>query len=69
MFRDWCRALRLGGRVGNTMPIHSGFRPSERFAALVARDLPVPETAKTLGYRQPAPGSPTSPSRCCRASS
>jgi ubiquinone/menaquinone biosynthesis C-methylase UbiE len=44
--RDWHRALRPGGRVGYTMPIRSRFRPSERFAALLARDLPVPETAK-----------------------
>lgn len=26
--------------------MRSRFRPSERFAALVARDLPLPETAK-----------------------
>jgi ubiquinone/menaquinone biosynthesis C-methylase UbiE len=44
--RDWHRALRPGGRVGYTMPVRSRFRPSERFATLVARNLPVPETAK-----------------------
>jgi ubiquinone/menaquinone biosynthesis C-methylase UbiE len=43
---DWYRALRPGGRVGYTLPIRSQFRPSERFAALVTRDLPLPETAK-----------------------
>jgi hypothetical protein len=36
------------------MPIHSGFRPSERFAPLAARDPPVPETAKDA--RVPATG-------------
>lgn len=45
-FPDWCRALRPGGRVGYTLPIRSRFRPTGRFAALVARDLPLPETAK-----------------------
>jgi ubiquinone/menaquinone biosynthesis C-methylase UbiE len=45
-FPDWHRALRPGGRVGYTLPVRSRFRPSERFAALVARDLPLPETAR-----------------------
>lgn len=45
-FPDWYRALRPGGRVGYTLPVRSRFRPSARFAALAARDLPLPETAK-----------------------
>ncbi|GAB3987328.1 class I SAM-dependent methyltransferase [Actinoallomurus acanthiterrae] len=42
---DWRRALRPGGRVGFTLPLASGFRPSGRFAELVAADLPLPQTA------------------------
>jgi ubiquinone/menaquinone biosynthesis C-methylase UbiE len=42
---DWRRALRPGGRVGFTLPLASQFRPSGRFADLVAADLPLPQTA------------------------
>jgi ubiquinone/menaquinone biosynthesis C-methylase UbiE len=42
---DWRRALRPGGRVGFTLPLASGFRPSGRFAEFVAADLPLPQTA------------------------
>ncbi|WUD77716.1 class I SAM-dependent methyltransferase [Streptomyces sp. NBC_00510] len=43
---DWRRALRPGGRVGYSLPLASGFRASGRFASLVARDLPLPVTAR-----------------------
>jgi ubiquinone/menaquinone biosynthesis C-methylase UbiE len=43
---DWRRALRTGGRVGFTLPMASQFRPSGRFADLVADDLPLPQTAE-----------------------
>jgi ubiquinone/menaquinone biosynthesis C-methylase UbiE len=42
---DWRRALRPGGRVGFTLPMASRFRPSGRFADLVADDLPLPQTS------------------------
>ncbi|WP_345436923.1 class I SAM-dependent methyltransferase [Actinoallomurus vinaceus] len=42
---DWRRALRPGGRAGFTLPLASQFRPSGRFAELIAADLPLPETA------------------------
>ncbi|MFS4094232.1 class I SAM-dependent methyltransferase [Streptomyces sp. AF1A] len=43
---DWLRALRPGGRVGFTLPLATHFRPSGRFAAHVARDVPLPRTAE-----------------------
>ncbi|WP_274918801.1 class I SAM-dependent methyltransferase [Streptomyces sp. WZ-12] len=43
---DWKRALRSGGRVGFTLPLATHFRPSERFAGLCARDVPLPRTAQ-----------------------
>ncbi|MEW2291144.1 class I SAM-dependent methyltransferase [Streptomyces sp. NPDC006743] len=39
---DWRRALRPGGRVGFTLPLATHFRPSERFRALLAADVPLP---------------------------
>lgn len=41
---DWRRVLRSGGRVGFTLPVASGFRPSGAFAELVAPDVPIPDT-------------------------
>ncbi|MFG3441094.1 class I SAM-dependent methyltransferase [Nonomuraea sp. NPDC047897] len=41
---DWRRALRPGGRAGFTLPVASQFRPSGAFAALVASDVPIPDT-------------------------
>lgn len=43
---DWRRALSPGGRAGFTLPVESQFRPSGRFADLVAADLPLPHTAE-----------------------
>jgi ubiquinone/menaquinone biosynthesis C-methylase UbiE len=43
---DWLRALRPGGRVGFTLPLATHFRPSGRFAAHVAPDVPLPRTAE-----------------------
>ncbi|WP_436736416.1 class I SAM-dependent methyltransferase [Streptomyces sp. BBFR102] len=43
---DWCRALRPGGHVGFSLPLATHFRPSGRFAALLARDVPLPESAR-----------------------
>ncbi|MFI6741619.1 class I SAM-dependent methyltransferase [Nonomuraea sp. NPDC050451] len=41
---DWRRALRPGGRVGFTLPVTSQFQPSGAFAALIACDVPIPNT-------------------------
>ncbi|MFE9775815.1 class I SAM-dependent methyltransferase [Streptomyces sp. NPDC005931] len=43
---DWRRALRPGGRVGFTLPSATHFRPSERFSALLAADVPLPAGAE-----------------------
>ncbi|MDX3696284.1 methyltransferase domain-containing protein [Streptomyces europaeiscabiei] len=43
---DWRRALRPGGRVGFTLPLATRFRPSERFSALLAADVPLPGSAE-----------------------
>ncbi|MBM4792989.1 class I SAM-dependent methyltransferase [Streptomyces sioyaensis] len=43
---DWRRALRPGGRVGFTLPLATHFRPSERFSGHLARDVPLPHTAR-----------------------
>ncbi|MEV5428055.1 methyltransferase domain-containing protein [Streptomyces sp. NPDC052701] len=43
---DWRRALRPGGRVGFTLPLATHFRPSQRFAGHVARDVPLPGSAR-----------------------
>ncbi|MFD5393154.1 class I SAM-dependent methyltransferase [Streptomyces sp. NPDC127097] len=43
---DWRRALRPGGRVAFTLPLATHFRPSERFAGHLARDVPLPHTAQ-----------------------
>ncbi|MFJ2814778.1 class I SAM-dependent methyltransferase [Streptomyces sp. NPDC087294] len=42
---DWRRALRPGGRVGYTLPLATHFRPSARFSALLAADVPLPADA------------------------
>ncbi|MFF8827945.1 class I SAM-dependent methyltransferase [Streptomyces sp. NPDC015131] len=42
---DWRRALRPGGRVGFTLPAVTHFRPSARFSALLAADVPLPRGA------------------------
>ncbi|MBV2354154.1 class I SAM-dependent methyltransferase [Streptomyces sp. J2-1] len=41
---DWRRALRPGGRIGFTLPLATHFRPSDRFAALLAADIPLPNS-------------------------
>ncbi|OIJ94910.1 methyltransferase [Streptomyces sp. MUSC 14] len=43
---DWRRALRPGGRVGFSLPLATHFRPSQRFAELLARDVPLPGGAQ-----------------------
>ncbi|MEU5088822.1 class I SAM-dependent methyltransferase [Streptomyces sp. NPDC021356] len=43
---DWRRALRPGGRVGFTLPSATHFRPSARFRALLAADVPLPRSAE-----------------------
>ncbi|MFE2293196.1 class I SAM-dependent methyltransferase [Streptomyces sp. NPDC059452] len=42
---DWLRAVRPGGRVGFTLPPATHFRPSARFSALLAADVPLPGSA------------------------
>jgi len=42
---DWRRALRPGGRVGFSLPLATHFRPSPRFAELLAGDVPLPAGA------------------------
>ncbi|MEW1893602.1 methyltransferase domain-containing protein [Streptomyces sp. IBSBF 3010] len=39
---DWRRVLRPGGRVAYSLPLAGHFRPSSRFAALLAADVPLP---------------------------
>lgn len=55
---DWRRALRPGGRVGYTLPLAPGFRPSGPFASLVAPDLPLPRTAEDAAALAVAAGFP-----------
>ncbi|TWV31248.1 methyltransferase domain-containing protein [Streptomyces misionensis] len=43
---DWRRALRPGGRVGFSLPLATHFRPSPRFAELLAGDVPLPADAR-----------------------
>jgi ubiquinone/menaquinone biosynthesis C-methylase UbiE len=40
--KDWLRVLRPAGRVAFSMPLATTFNPSPAFAALVARDVPLP---------------------------
>ncbi|MFI8824366.1 class I SAM-dependent methyltransferase [Streptomyces sp. NPDC053431] len=58
---DWLRAVRPGGRVGFSLPVASTFRPRGVFAALVAPDLPLPESpedavrlTEAAGFTAPA---------------
>ncbi|MFF3327637.1 class I SAM-dependent methyltransferase [Streptomyces sp. NPDC002889] len=53
---DWRRALRPGGRVGFTLPLATHFRPSERFSALLAADVPLPGNAEEAGAWATASG-------------
>ena len=57
--KDWLRVLRPEGRVAFSMPLATTFHPSPAFAALVARDIPLPDTtdeaaaiATSAGYEQ-----------------
>ncbi len=43
---DWRRALRPGGWAGFSLPLATHFRPSPRFAELLARDVPLPGGAR-----------------------